>query len=425
VSGTGEFSLSRVPQGATYSGWRIALVVIGGTISIPGFLMAAQIGAAMGLVDAAKAFALGCLVLGTLGAATGVAGQRSGLSAHMLGQFAFGRMGGRAASLTIALSLVGWFGVISNIFGLAAHGLAQSILGGTVPVAGYIVGGGLLITGVTAAGFKGLDRLALILVPVMFSFLLLAAWLSFDKVGSWVAPEQASLSVPVAVSAVVGSYIAGVAIQPDYARFAPSRRAALTSAFFALAVSFPVVLLCTAVPSVAASESDLFLVMTSLGIGIPAFLLLGLAAWSSNVLCMYSAALSFVTLFATLRFAVAVVGIGVVGTGLALANVQEWLTHYLVILGIAIPPIVGIFAAEALLFGRDYSPAAYARLPGFRWPAMSGWMAGIAAGTWSYMGGFSPTRSPALDSVGIALATFLIVSFCRGKSGREPDGVGF
>ena len=45
---TEEYSLSQVPEGATYSGWHIALVVIGGTISIPGFLMAAQIGASLG-----------------------------------------------------------------------------------------------------------------------------------------------------------------------------------------------------------------------------------------------------------------------------------------------------------------------------------------------------------------------------------------
>ncbi len=406
-----EYSLSQVPEGATYSGWHIALVVIGGTISIPGFLMAAQIGASLGLTRAAAAFGIGCLVLGLLGSATGAAGQKSGLSAHMLGQFAFGRIGGRAASLAIALSLVGWFGVISNLFAVAAHGLATTVFGDAPPVSVFVIVGGLLIVGVTLSGFKGLDRLALALVPVMIAFLLLAAWLSRESISSWTgAPEASGMTLPTAISAVVGSYIAGVAIQPDYARFAPSRRAALVSAFVALGMSFPLVLLCTAIPSVAAGESDLFKVMTLIGMGIPAFLLLGLAAWSSNVLCVYSAALSFTTVFRKLEFTVVVIGIGVVGTALALANVQDFLTQYLILLGISIPPIASIFAADALLFRSDYSDHAQVQLPAFRWPAMIGWVEGIAAGASSYSGGLSLTTSPALDSIAVSLVVFMVLN---------------
>ena len=76
-----DFSTSQVPKSATFSGWHIALVVIGGTISIPGFLMAADIGANLGLANAARTFAIGCVILGTLAALTGLAGQKSGLSA--------------------------------------------------------------------------------------------------------------------------------------------------------------------------------------------------------------------------------------------------------------------------------------------------------------------------------------------------------
>ncbi len=80
-----EFSTSQVPDSATFSGWHIALVIVGGTISIPGFLMAADMGASLGLREAASAFAIGCLVLGTLAALTSLSGQKSGLSAYMLG----------------------------------------------------------------------------------------------------------------------------------------------------------------------------------------------------------------------------------------------------------------------------------------------------------------------------------------------------
>ncbi|MEM7704843.1 MAG: cytosine permease [Pseudomonadota bacterium] len=418
---SGEFTLSQVPRDATYSGWHIALVVIGGTISIPGFLMAAQIGSSLGLRQAAIAFVLGCFVLGLLGAATGAAGQKSGLSAHMLGQFAFGRIGGRAASLAIALSLVGWFGVISSIFAIAAQGLAESVFGVSVPFSALVIVGGVLIVGVTIAGFKGLDRLALALVPLMFAFLLLAAWLSREQLSSGsLLPSTSDMNLATAVSAVIGSYIAGVAIQPDYARFAPSRKAALISAFFALGISFPLVLLCTAIPSVAAGESDLFKVMASLGIGVPAFALLGLAAWSSNVLCVYSAALSFTTIFPRSGFAPVVLAIGVAGTGLALVHVEAFLTDYLVLLSIAIPPIVGILASDALMFRSDHSEDARRRLPLFRIPPMLGWVAGIAAGASTFSGGPSPTGSPALDSIAVSMLVYLCGTFISSRVQLKP-----
>ncbi|MEM9530368.1 MAG: cytosine permease [Pseudomonadota bacterium] len=417
---SGEFTLSQVPRDATYSGWHIALVVIGGTISIPGFLMAAQIGSALGLKQAAIAFVIGCLVLGLLGAATGAAGQKSGLSAHMLGQFAFGRIGGRAASMAIALSLVGWFGVISSIFAIAAQGLAESVFGVSLPFSALVIVGGVLIVGVTIAGFKGLDRLALALVSLMFAFLLLAAWLSRGQLSSGaLLPGTSDMNLTTAVSAVIGSYIAGVAIQPDYARFAPSRKAALASAFFALGISFPLVLLCTAIPSVAAGESDLFKVMASLGIGVPAFALLGLAAWSSNVLCVYSAALSFTTIFPRSGFAPVVLAIGIAGTALALLHVEAFLTDYLVLLSIAIPPIVGILACDALLFRSDHSEAARRELPLFRAPPMLGWIAGIGAGASTFAGGPSPTGSPALDSIGLSLLVYLLLTGVSSRTAQK------
>lgn len=402
-----DFATSQVPQSARFSGWHIALVVIGGTISIPGFLMAADIGARLGLADAAKAFAIGCLILGTLGALSGLAGQKSRLSAYMLGEFAFGRWGGKVASLAVALALIGWFGVISNIFAQAADHLINAVFLLDLPVELYVVVGSILIVWVTVAGFKGIDKLALALVPVMFLVLIYAARLTYGDIADWAGLEQQEMTVAMAVSAVVGSYIAGVTIQPDYSRFARTRVGALLSAFVALGISFPVVLFCTAIPSVAMNEPDLFVVMFTLGIGVPAFLLLLLASWSSNVLNVYSASLSLSTIFKGANLRTVVITIGIVGTALAFARAQDYLIDYLVVLGIAIPPISSIFVVDALIFRRNFGDDAHARRPRIVVSSFIAWFLAIFVAFLAVKKVWSITGMAALDSIVVAMLVSL------------------
>lgn len=411
-----DFSKSQVPASATYTGWHIALVIVGGTIAVPAFLMAANLGASLGLRDAAIAFGCGCFILGSMAALTGLCGQKSGLSAYMLNEFAFGRWGGRIASTVVSMTLIGWFGVTSALFGRAANLMGRSVFGIDWPVELYMVLGGGLIVAVTVTGFKGIDKLALALVPVMLGFLMMAAWMSLPQLEQWTEPTGGTpMSLTTAISAIVGSYIAGVTIQPDYARFARSRRAALASAFVALAISFPILLFCTAIPSIAYNEPDLLNVMIALGIGIPAFLLLILAAWSSNVLSVYSGALALATVFRRLDLRVLIVGVGTLGTLLALAGAGDYLIEYLVLLGITIPPISSIYLVDTLLFRKRFDDVELSKRPRLALKALVTWIAAVSVGACSHFGLFTLTTVAALDSIVVAgvLSVFLGGGFRR------------
>ena len=398
-----DFSKSQVPASATYTGWHIALVIVGGTIAVPAFLMAANLGASLGLRDAAIAFGCGCFILGSMAALTGLCGQKSGLSAYMLNEFAFGRWGGRIASTVVSMTLIGWFGVTSALFGRAANLMGHTIFGIDWPVEIYMVLGGGLIVAVTVTGFKGIDKLALALVPVMLGFLMMAAWMSLPQLEQWTEPTGGTpMTLTTAISAIVGSYIAGVTIQPDYARYARSRRAALGSAFVALAISFPILLFCTAIPSIAYNEPDLLNVMIALGIGIPAFLLLILAAWSSNVLSVYSGALALATVFRRLDLRVLIVGVGSLGTLLALAGAGDYLIEYLVLLGITIPPISSIYLVDTLLFRKRFDEVELSKRPRLALKALTTWIAAVSVGACSHFGFFTLTSVAALDSIVVA-----------------------
>ena len=411
-----DFSKSQVPASATCSGWHIALVIVGGTIAVPAFLMAANLGASLGLRSAAIAFACGCFILGSMAALTGLAGQKSGLSANLLNEFAFGRWGGRIASAVVSCTLIGWFGVTSALFGRAANLIGLTVFGVDWPVEIYMILGGGLIVAVTVTGFKGIDKLALALVPVMLAFLMMAAWLSLSKLEQWTEPIGSTpMTLTTAISAIVGSYIAGVTIQPDYSRFARSKRAALGSAFVALAISFPILLFCTAIPSIAYNEPDLLKVMIVLGIGIPAFLLLVLAAWSSNVLSVYSGALALATVFRRLDLRVLIVGVGTLGTLLALAGAGDYLIEYLVVLGITIPPISSIYVIETLLFRTRFDEEELKKRPRVALRPLGCWVAAVAVGACTHYGLFTLTTVAALDSIVVAAGLGVIVKAGLGR----------
>ena len=74
-----DYSRNPVPQEKTLSGIHIALVLIGGTIGIPVYLMSANIGGSLGLSKAIPAFTIGCFILGILGALTSLSGSRTHL----------------------------------------------------------------------------------------------------------------------------------------------------------------------------------------------------------------------------------------------------------------------------------------------------------------------------------------------------------
>jgi cytosine permease len=268
-----------------------------------------------------------------------------------------------------------------------------------------VIIGSILMVGVSISGFKGIDKLALVLVPAMAGFMIYAASLSYGRIQSWDIPTGVSepLTFPLAVSAVIGSYIAGVIIQPDYSRFARNIQHAMWAVFIALGLSFPVVQFLAAVPSVATGKQDLMAIMLSLGIGVPAFLLLLLGSWSSNVLNLYSSSLSLATIFTRVHLWQLTVAVGVIGTALAFLHVQDYLVNYLILLGIAIPPIGSIYIVDVLFVRRGHcDDSALEREPGVDIRAFIAWLMATAVGYFSSENIFTILGIASMDTILVA-----------------------
>ena len=166
-----DHATERVPDSRTVSGLRVGLLYSAQAFGIPGLVGGVEIGSALGLTVATGSFVAGGLFLSALGAITAIIGVKARLTSYMLTQFAFGRKGSKIVNLAFALSQFGWFGVQVGLFGRAARGIGTDQFGLQLSEAAYTLAGGFIMVFTTMFGFRLLNRLALVVVPLMVTLI--------------------------------------------------------------------------------------------------------------------------------------------------------------------------------------------------------------------------------------------------------------
>lgn len=405
-----EFAREPVPGHIGISGWRIGLIKIGVLIALPAFIMGAELGFKLGFERALIAFFAGAAILFALSAGTATVGARTRLSTSMLIQFVFGRIGAKAVSVVIAATLTGWFGVTAELFGESLEAVSDDVIGFNPGAAVYIIMGGILMVLTTIFGIKGLQRVADLVVPLLLIGMVIVAYMAYAQAapGAFSTLPTDPVSIGVGISAVVGSMAAGVTIFPDVSRFAHTPGHGRLGAFLTLGVGIPLVLGLVAVPSVATGEGNLINIMLMLGLGVPALLLLVFAAWTTNSGNLYSSSLMISTVTHHFKHKTLVVMIGIVGVGLALGGITDYLIPVLLLVGFSIPPIASIYIADFFIVRRGAMDiATVTDLPTLRVPALTAWGSGIGVALMTSNGVFTFTSVPACDSILTALALYI------------------
>ena len=417
-----SFAHSAVPTEATGSALKVFFIVAGSLCGLPVFVMSSGITAGLGLKMALLVFVLGTLVAASLGAASAFSGAKTRMTLALLAETTFGVWGAQLVQVAIALSLVGWFGVIVSVLGAtAANGISQ-VSGASVPGAAISISLCILITLIARRGVDGLERLGAILVPLTFVLLIVAVGMTFSAfLRTPLGSGSGAMTFGAGVSAVVGAYIVGIIIQPDYGRFVRSPARAALAAFAALGISFPLVLCLSAIPAVALHKSDLIAALIYLGIGIPALGLLLLGAWIDASMCLYSGSLALAKLLPKVRFGNIVLGGGVIGMAFALAHMERYFMPFLQLLGVTLPPVAAVQCVTALW----PENAALASLPrqSVRSGALAAWAVGIATGALAEHGIASISGVAAIDSIigaGFTAVALRLITMARAPAVTQP-----
>jgi len=200
----------------------------------------------------------------------------------------------------------------------------------------------------------------------------------------------------------VGEYVVGIVIQPDYGRFVRRPVSAAIAAGVALGVAFPCILTLAAIPTFHCGAPDLIGVMVMVGIGLPALALLMLGAWIDASACLYSGSLSLTNEVKRFELPWVVVGIGVLGSVLAVLHAERVFMPFLAILGVAFPPVAAVNILHTFRSRETVSDP-----PAYRPVALLAWACGSVSGYFTSHDYFTLTGIASIDSIVITAGVWL------------------
>lgn len=275
-----------------------------------------------------------------------------------MSRFALGRYGSYAVSVIVALSLFGWFGVQLDLFGSSLRNVLIDGLHIHIPSFVLVIIGGILMTTTAFIGYKAIEKLSLVAVPLL-ALLLIASLVRVMQGQSFQAVVDApltgeSLTFGPAVSLIIGSLAVGVVIGPDISRYARTTKDAVISSFAGYFAGLSIVLVIAAILAKATSKTDIVEIMLDLGWGSAALIILILAQWTTNDNNLYSSALGFSAIFPKVPKSILTISAGVIGTIMALAGIYDNFIPFLNFLSAFIPPVGGIFVADFMMNREKY-----------------------------------------------------------------------
>lgn len=406
------------------SWWFLVAIHVGVSICVPLFAFGGQLGRHMSFAELIVAVLTGALLIVVLAIATGMVGMRARVPTAILVRRTFGERGAHVVALVLTLASFGWFGVQTEMLVNSICALAHiDASAGTRLLLTFAAG--TLMSSTAIIGVRALGKVTYIAVPLLLIVIAVPASIALgrqDLLPLLTAPSaDTAYSFGTVVSIVAGSHMSAVAISPDLTRFLRTRRDVVAGTFVSFAVALPILLLLSALLAVVYGSADLVAVMIAAGVGAPALLVIILATWTSNDKNLYESALSLSALFPRIeRWQLTAIA-ALIGTTIAAAGIFQHFIGFLVLLGLAIAPVAGVYLVDYLLAGARY--AVGAPIERLRIAPFVAWAGGSLFGFMTLpadsggLGWLHLSTVPTLDA--LIAAAVLHAGFSYWQSGRK------
>ncbi len=396
-----EFSTHAVPTDARVASFRVAAVASMVSFSLPTFIAGIEVSSGVGPELTLAAILGGALVIFLIGWLMGSIGARTGFNSYLLVRLAFGDAGARIVNLAFSISLLGWFGINLNLFGLAIAGLSDELFGIIPPELLVTVMASLLITVTTIIGFRAINLVSTLMIPVLAFVAIALLVTATSQTAPVVAASQGEMSLGDGISAIVGSIVIGSIIMPDITRFLRSSGGAFLTSGTSYMIAQPFVMWVAASAAMVLGAQDIISIMLTLGLGLGAFIIIIAGSWVLNALNLYSAVLGVTASFPRLSARNVTVVLGVIGVTAGLMNILDSFVTFLFYLSVVFIPVAGVIIVDHFIA----RPEAYRvtevedNQPLNRWGLLA-WFMGAAialAASEGFIG--SVTRVAALDAM--------------------------
>lgn len=424
----GDYALVPVPSDQKRSAVASFLIFTGVLACIAAILGGGSLGLMYSFSNLVLISVLGCVILAVIGGLTAVIGSVSGCSTYVNMRWPYGRIGAWVMG-TIAAGVasgIGWFAIQTWFLGIFANVLVPSI---AIWMAAAI--GGVLMILTAIYGFRGLGILSYLVVPMFLLIAGIGFLVAVGEAGGLSGLLQAEPATPASVAAgitaVVGLYISGAIITQDITRYTESVRGGAAAWIVQVLILMPYMLVGAGSMMLVTGGANIAVSMSTVGLGLGAFLLVFFGQWTTNDNNLYSGSLS-INLWAPVKKWVIVVVLGVIGLGVAIyfaftaggnVGAASPFMNFLNLLGKILPAIAGGIIADFYVYrwykGEGLSER-YQIEPGMEIPEIN-WV-GIVAVLIGILGGFLIGWGiAALNSLILGFVVYIVLSIPLDKAG--------
>ncbi|MCF3194090.1 MULTISPECIES: cytosine permease [Pseudomonas] len=411
MSSPGDFPLSEAPRSARKGLLSISMVLFSFTFFTGTMFAGGKLGMAFNFVDMLWIAAIGNSLLALYAAALALIASRSGLNTVLMGRFCFGEAGSRLSDFLLGFAELGWYAwgtatvaiVLVKMLGLAE--------GFTLPLMVFF-GMGFSITAII--GYKGLDVLSRVSVPLMFVLLIVSMFIATQHVGGFsglaaVIPHQ-TMTVSAAITMVFGTFASGATQATNWTRLSRSGRIAVTASVVSFLLGNGLMIVAGAWCAMVYQQADIVEVMMLQGLSFAAVIMLCLNLWTIQGPTIYNVAAATCHLVRSERRRTMTLIAAAVGVLLAMGGMYEMLIPFLVLLGSIIPPIGGVIMADFWFRHRGKYPAlASVQLPRYNLAGLTAYAVGALL---AYL---SPWIAP-LVGIGASAIVYIVLL----KLSRQP-----
>ena len=316
--------------------------------------------------DIVLASFLGNLVNFIIGAFVGYIGYKTACNSGILYRYVYGNAGAYIPVVFISILLIGWQGIVVGAFGAtwttALHPelpVSEIFSSTTFYIAAVFAG--ILYTATTYFGVKGLEKVSIPSVAVLVFVGLYAIYLNIQQAGGLsnfqaLSAELAAknpLTMVQAINLVIGSWIVGAVVMPEYTRFAKKTWVAIAIPFIVLIFAQWFLQIVGALGGIVSGDFMFTTYLMDQGIIIAWIGIIGmsLALWTTGDANLYLPVIQTSSIFKRPQHVTTVI-CGTLGTILGLGlyqNFMEWIN----LLASIVPPLIGPVIVEYYFVNRE------------------------------------------------------------------------
>ena len=401
-----DFEREKTPVEKSVNWLAISTIYVAIAITLPLFNVAGDIVLSIGFNKGILALLCSVSFLSLLGAFTGYVGSKTRLSTYMITSSVFGKNIAKFINVLMSIVLLFWFSMTLSYFGQAVQIFTQNIFGFGLSTNLSAILCGIFVLICCIFGFKGLDQVSKYCMPILL--LILYAMLfsclhntQLKSVLSFVGDNGYSFGK--AVTIFIGSFICGVSILPDFARFAKTPTHGIFGGLCGILGAQLLVCLPCIFIAIAYNNGDFinnFIVFSP----IIAISVIVLATISTNNANIYCSSLGMAVVLDKFQLTTIILGLGTIGLIFACTNIMEYFLPFMSILSLIFPAVVVINIIDFLL-----NKSILRNEVDCNKKAVFAWFIGLVFAILSYKNIFSITYVPAIDGAIIAGISYFTV----------------